>query len=482
MSFLCGLKLVSLLLAMISITMLFPALTALFLGEAIAMTSFFYTLFGCLFICLIIQLLLKKIKIHLSIKAAFIVVASCWIFASILGAMPLFLGKYTQNFIDAFFESVSGFTTTGATIFKDVESLPRSINLWRCQMHWLGGMGIVALTVALMPLIGVGGFQLIKAETTGPEKGKISPKITVTAKILWFIYMGLTILQTILLMVFGKMNFLDAISHSFSTLGTGGFSTKNTSVGYYNSSVIDWIIIIFMFLAGINFNLFYYVFSKRIKEIFENTELKVYISIILISVLIIIIGNKDVKSNFVESLRFSFFHVVSFITTTGFSTDNYENWTHVAQTILFLLMFVGGMSGSTGGGIKVVRWVVLGKQMNNEVKKMLHPHGVFSIQLNGRPCRKEIVFNVSAFIFLYAILLLLTTIVASFDGKDILTALSVSLTTVGNIGLGFAGIGPSGGFFDSSSFSKLWYSFSMLSGRLELYTILLIFMPEFWKK
>lgn len=475
-------KLISVLLIIVSMSMLFPAFTALFLGESLAMKAFFITLGICIPLCLIAFFGTKKIKIRLNTKSSFIVVASYWVFASLLGAIPLYTGGYFKSFIDAFFESVSGFTTTGATLFNDLESLPRSINLWRCQLHFLGGMGIVALTVALMPLIGVGGFQLIKAETTGPEKGKITPKITVTAKILWFIYMGLTILETILLMVFGKMDFLDAVCHSFSTLGTGGFSTKNASIGAYNSPVIEWIIIVFMLLAGVNFSLFYYGFCGRGKEILENTELKAYLGIVIISSLVATFAILPNYENFFTALRYGMFQVVSIMTTTGFGTTDYELWAPLAQMVLFILMFIGGMSGSTGGGIKVVRWVILGKQMNNEVHRMLHPHGVFSIQLNGRAGRKDIVYNVAAFIFLYAFLLLITTMVAALDGADILTAFSTALTMLGNIGPGFGNIGPADGFFIYSPWAKIWFSFAMLAGRLELYTMFIFFMPSFWKK
>lgn len=481
MNFFSAVKLICLLLGIVALTMLFPAIVALIYSETVAIRAFFLPIGFCLLLSSFTNIIIPKTKINLSVKSSFVIVASCWIFASLLGAVPFYLGGYT-NFINAFFESVSGFTTTGTTIFKDVESLPRSINLWRCQTHWLGGMGIVALTVALLPLIGVGGFQLIKAETTGPEKGKITPKVTMTAKILWFIYMGMTIVQTILLMFFGKMDFIDAISHAFSTLGTGGFSTKNASVEAYNLPVVEWIIAVFMLLAGVNFSLFYYAFFKRGKEIFENSELKAYLGIIFLFTMGITISNIN-KYPFFESLRYGFFQVVSFITTTGFSTTDYEKWLPVSQMFLFILMFIGGMSGSTAGGIKVVRWVVLGKQVKNEVKKILHPNGVFTIQMNGRAGRKDIVFNVASFIFLYAVLVIVTAFIAALDGVDVITALTSSLTMVGNIGPGFSGVGPSvGNMAFYSPLVKIWFCFAMLAGRLELYTMLIFFMPSFWKK
>ena len=349
----------------------------------------------------------------------------------------------------------------------------------RC--HWLGGMGIVALTVALMPLLGVGGFQLIKAETTGPEKGKFTPKITVTAKILWFIYLAFTIIQTVLLMAAG-MNFTDAVSHSFASLGTGGYSTRNASIGAYNSPAIDWICTVFMILGGVNFTLYYRAIQRNGKEIFENTELKAYLVIILISVLIVAISILPQYGNFLTSIRYSAFQVVSIITTTGFSTADFTKWAPPAQLVLFFLMFIGGCSGSTGGNIKVIRWVVLGKQMMNEIRRMLHPHGVFSIRLNGRAGRKDLVYSVSAFIFLYFMLVLVTTIVASFDGADIITSFTSSLAMVGNIGPGFGKVGPVENYGFFSPFTKWWFSFAMIAGRLELYTMLVFFMPVYWKK
>ena len=311
--------------------------------------------------------LFRKQKFNLKIKFTFVIVASAWIFTSLFGALPLFTSGYIPSFTDAVFESVSGFSTTGASILSEIENLPRSINLWRCQTHWLGGMGIVALTVALLPLLGVGGFQLIKAETTGPEKGKITPKITTTAKYLWLIYVIFTAIQTILLKIFG-MDFIDALSHAFSTLGTGGFSTKNNSIASYNSIPIDIICTIFMFLAGINFSLFYYFVTKKFQDIKDNSELKAYCGICIFAIIAMTLCLLPTYKSFGTALRYAAFQTTTIISTTGFASADFTLWPMTAQFFVFILFFIGGCSGSTAGGIKVIRWVVLHKQLSNETK------------------------------------------------------------------------------------------------------------------
>ena len=481
MKFLSFVRLLFILLSIIALTMLIPLATAFFYGESSVYSAFLIPICSCLLLGIIFFFVGKKQKTYMSIRSGFAIVAIFWISASFLGSLPIYLSGYAKSFIDALFESVSGFSTTGATIFSDVESLPRSINLWRCQMHWLGGMGIVVLTVALMPILGVGGFKLIKAETTGPEKDKITPKITVTAKILWIIYFAFTVVQTILLMIAG-MDFVDALSHAFATVGTGGFSTKNTSIAFYNSKAIEWICTIFMILAGINFSLYFKLFTGNGKELTSNTEFKAYLGILLTSILIVTFANLEQYQSFFTSLRYSSFHVASIMSTTGFATQNYLEWIPLAQIILFFLMFIGGSSGSTSGGVKVIRWVILAKQATNESLKMLHPRGIFSIRLNGRAGRNDVVYNVSAFFFLYALLVLITTVITTLGGSDILTSFTASLSMVGNIGPGFGKVGPMDNFAQFAPAIKWWYCFAMLAGRLELYTMIIFFNKAFWKK
>lgn len=470
-----------LLLAIISITFVLPIGVAMYYQEYQVIPSFFVPGIICIGLAAITLLLGRRKKVAMTPRDAFVVVAAAWTFASFLGALPLYFSGWVPKFTDAFFESTSGFTTTGASNLSDLEILPMSINMWRCQMHWLGGMGIVALTVALMPLLGVGGFQLIKAETTGVEKGKVTPKIATTAKILWIIYFSFTVIQTVLLRVAG-MTWYDALAHTFSTLGTGGFSTKNASIGYYQSPSIQWICTIFMLLAGVNFSLFYYAVTRKFKEIFQNSEFKAYIAIVLAATLGITGFIFTRYNSFGYSFREALFQVASIITTTGFASIDFNLWPVGAQLILFLLMLVGGCSGSTAGGIKVVRWVILSKQTANEVRKMLHPHGVFTVQLNGRAGRKDVVFSVAGFLFLYFFIFAITALVAACNGIDAISSITASLAMVGNIGPGLGAIGPMANYEFFAPATKWWFSFVMIAGRLELYTMLIFFMPSFWKR
>ena len=393
----------------------------------------------------------------------------------------MYLSGYFGSFVNALFESVSGFTTTGATILSDIDSIPRSINMLRCLTHWLGGMGIVTLTVALLPLLGVGGFQLIKAETTGPEKGKVTARITTTAKVLWLIYTAFTLIETILLKIAG-MDFIDALSHSFATLGTGGFSTKTASVGDYNSVAVDVIITVFMFLAGINFSLYYYLIQRNFREVRDNSELKAYIGIVVFFIVMVTISLLKTYGTLGKSLRFASFQVMSLMSTTGFATADFITWPTSAQFWLFLLYFIGGCSGSTAGSIKVIRWVILTKQVNNETKRMLHPHGVFSIRLNNKVGRKDIIFNVTAFLTLYLVLVAVTTFVGCLGNLDLFSAFTGALSMVGNVGPAFGSLGPSANYGFLPSFVKIWYSFAMLAGRLELYTMMIFMFPAYWRK
>lgn len=474
-------RITAILIAIVGVSFLMPVSVGIAYGEYDILPSFIIPMIVSWILAAITFFVWRKRKIQLSTRGAFVVVASSWISSSLIGALPMYFSGAIPSFTDAFYESVSGFTTTGATILSEIESLPVCINFWRCEMHWLGGMGIVALTVALLPLLGVGGFQLIKAETTGPEKGKITPNIKETAKILWIIYVGFTLVQTILLMICG-MNFIEAFEHSMSTLGTGGFSNRNSSIGAYNSVAIDIVCTVFMVLAGVNFSLYYYLFTKKFSEVKENSELKAYIAIIVCISVAIAILILPQYGNFFNALRYSSFHVASLISTTGFSTTDFAQWSSAAQFLLLLLYFIGGCSGSTGGGIKVVRWVVLFKQVNNETERMIHPHGVFSIQLNQRVGRKDIIFSVAAFIAVYFALLMITSFIGCLGDLDLLSSFTGALTMVGNVGPGFGKIGPAYNFGFLPSFVKWWYCFAMLAGRLELYTMIIFLMPAFWKK
>jgi trk system potassium uptake protein TrkH len=481
MPFLSFVKIISLLLALVAAAMLIPAGFALYYGEYPMLVNFLSPVAAAWTIALVILLATRGKKISVSIKGGYIVAASCWAFASILGMIPLALSGYFSGIADALFESVSGFSTTGATVLTDIDSLPISLNVWRCEMHWLGGMGILALAVALLPLLGIGGFQLFKAETPGPEKIKMTPKIATTAKILWLIYLGFTSAQTVLLMLAG-MNFPDALSHAFSVAASGGFSTKTASIGYFNSAAIEMICAVFMILATINFTMYFYLFTGKIREAVQNTETKAYLLIIASASLFLAFVNKPFFGSFARSLESSFFHAVSVVSTTGFSSSDFAAWFPAGQMTVLILLLVGGASGSTAGGIKVIRWTVLFKQVANQVRSLLHPHGVFTVQINKRSGRRDIVYSVVAFMFLYVALAALTTFVAALDGADPITALSGALALVGNEGPGLGRVGPSGNYAFFSAPVKFFFCAAMLAGRLELYTLVMLCLPSFWRK
>ena len=474
-------KIISALLAIVGTTYLIPIVVALVCAEYSVIASFAVPMVVSWLCFAVFFIAGRKKKIRLSIKGSFVVVALAWVSASVFGTIPLYASGAIPSITDAFFECVSGITTTGATILSDVEILPRSINLWRCQTHWLGGMGIVALTVALLRLVGVGGFQLIKAETTGPEKGKFTPKIATTAKVLWFIYLALTVALFVLLKIAG-MDFIDALSHAFATLGTGGFSTRNASIGGYNSLAIDIIITVFMFLGGINFTMYFYLFTGKLSDVKENTELKAYVGIVLISILLITLFETSQFGNFFKSLRYSSFQTLAIMSTTGFGTFDYTKFSAASQVILFALFFVGGSSGSTAGGVKVIRWVIVAKQLGNEVQKTLHPHGVFNIRLDNRAGRKDVVFSVTAFFVMFVMLIFVTTLIGAVFGLDLFSAFTGSLSMLGNVGPAFGKLGPSFNCGPLAAPIKWWYTFAMLAGRLEFYTMVIFFFPDFWKK
>ena len=472
-------RIITAILAITSLSFSLPIITALYYGEQNMLLPFALPMAIMIVLSALILLLTRGKGKILNLRQSYIVVALSWSITSVFGAIPLFSSGAIKSITGAIFESVSGFTTTGATVIGDIDSMPKSINLWRCLEHWLGGMGIVTLTVALLPLLGVGGFQLIKAETTGPEKGKVTPKIATTAKVLWFIYLGFTIAQTVLLKIAG-MGFFDSLCHAFATLGTGGFSTKSASIGYYNNGAIDVICTVFMFLAGVNFSLYFYVFTGKISELKTNSELKAYLGIYATVTLLLTLCIKNAYPSLLTALRYASFQVSSIITTTGFATADYTTWSASAQFLIFILFFIGGCSGSTGGGIKVIRWVVLAKQIGNEIKKTLHPHGVYSLRLNSSPSGKGILISVASFIFLYLLLIFATTFASCLAGFDLLTAFTASLSMVGNIGPAFGSLSPSFTWQAVPSALKLVYSFAMLAGRLELYTMLIFFFPSFW--
>ncbi len=418
---------------------------------------------------------------ELTTKEGFLLVNLCWISLALFGCIPFLTTGYTRSLTDAFFESMSGFTTTGATILRDIELLPKSLLLWRNMTQWLGGMGVIALAVAIFPFTGMGGAHLFKAEVPGPSKDKISSRISDTAKLLWGVYLIFTGVEIVLLMLAGVTLF-DSMCITFGTMATGGFAPLNSSIAHFSSAYVHYIIIFFMTLAGINFNLHYWALRGKPRHYFRNPELRLFICIIVGSTIFITLirsftGTKPSE----EMMRDSLFQTVSLITTTGFVTKDYELWPAVTQILLFLLMFVGGCASSTGGAIKNVRILVLFKYIGAEVKKLFYPHGVFPIKLEGKPVTENLVSNIMAFVLLYILFFIFGTITVSCFGMDIVSAAGAVAATLGNVGPGLGTVGPIDNFADVPAAGKWILSFLMLAGRLEIFTVVVLFTGRFWK-
>ncbi len=414
-------------------------------------------------------------------REGYLIVSLAWVIISFFGTLPFLFSGTITNFTDAFFETMSGFTTTGATILNDIEAAPKGILFWRSMTHWIGGMGIIVLSLAILPILGIGGMQLFVAEVPGPTKDKLHPRIKETAKRLWGIYVLLTFVQTFLMM-FGGMNFFDALCHAFATMATGGFSTQNASVANY-SPYIQYIIILFMILAGTNFSLHYFALSGKFKRVFANEEYRYYLLITFVSAIVIALGlifimDRDVEKAFRDSL----FQVVSIITTTGFVTDDYLLWPVPLWTIIFLLMFVGGSAGSTGGGVKVVRQLLLFKNSRMELQRIIHPHAFIPVRLNGRSVSEEIITKVMAFFLIYLMIFGFGVLVMTATGLDFESSVGSVIASLGNIGPGIGAVGPVLNYSEINDFGKWFLSFLMLLGRLELFTVLILLSPAFWKK
>lgn len=422
-------------------------------------------------------------KVELSPRAGYLFVVLAWVSATGLGALPFVLSGSIKTFVDAFFETMSGFTTTGASILTDVEVLPRSVMLWRCTTHWLGGMGIVVLTVAIFPLIGLSGRSLMEAEAPGPRVDKFTPRLSQTALYLWLIYLGMTVILVILLL-FGGMDILDSIDHAFGAMATGGFGTKNASVGAFKSAYIDVVLTVFMVLAGANFSIHWKLLHGEFKSAFRDGEWVVYLAIFGVSSCLIAFNlfRSDTFATIGDSLRFGAFQAASILTTTGFATADYLGWPAFAQAILFVLMFIGGCSGSTGGGIKVGRFLTLFKMGLSEMRYLLNPRGIYGVFVNRQYLKKNIVYDIAAMVYLYLGSALVSTLVVASGGFDILTSLTATLASLGNIGPGFGLVGPASNYAFFPDWITAWLSFMMLLGRLEVYTVLIIFTRSFWKR
>lgn len=462
------------------ILLLIPFFVALFYGQGDA-NAFLYTVLLMIPIALIL-IKIKGKKNEIYAKEGFLTVGLAWIVISFFGALPFVFSGAIPSLVDAFFETSSGFTTTGASILTEIQSLPKGILFWRSFTHWVGGMGFLIFILALMPTFSGNTIHLLKAESPGPTPGKIVPKIKQTAKILYAIYFVLTLIETIFLKSAG-LSWYDSIIHALGTAGTGGFSNMNASVADFNNPAVEWIITIFMLLFGVNFVLYFQLIRGNVKAFFKSEELKWYLiavfaSIIIIAVNIIPFNHGDVT----KSIRDSAFQVSSIVTTTGYATVNFNLWPTLSKVILIMLMFMGAMAGSTGGGIKTIRIVIIFKAIRREIDKILHPRRVKSVKIDGNVVEEETISGVFLFIFAYIIISLIAIFIVSFDNFDVTTTVTSVIATLSNIGPGLEMVGPAGNFSAFSDLSKLVLSFCMLAGRLEIYPMLILFSPSLWKK
>lgn len=434
---------------------------------------------GMSLLSLILRVVIKK-PVELQIREAFLTVTLTWITFSLFGSVPFLASGYIPNLTDAFFESMSGFTTTGATILIDIEALPKSLLLWRNMTQWLGGMGVIALAVAVLPFLGVGGVQLFKAEVPGPIKDRISPRISETAKILWAVYLLFTVAEIVLLMS-GGLPLFDSVCVTFGTLATGGFTPTNASIAAYPSPYIHYVVIVFMFIAGVNFSLHYWALRGRPHLYFSNPEFRLFLFINALAVGLIMVS-RLVRGEALseEFFRSTLFQTVSIVTTTGFITHDYERWPFVTQVILLALMFFGGCTSSTGGGMKHVRILVAFKFVGSELKKLFHPHGIFPIRTGDRTVPEGLVLNIIGFIALYILFFFLGVMAMSGLGLNIDTSIGAVAATLGNVGPGIGAVGPVENYAHLPVLGKWILSFLMMVGRLEIFTVLVIFTRPFW--
>ncbi len=487
------------LLFFLGVSLLMPMAVALMYGEP-EWWSFLVTSILSMTIGAGLWRFLKSSSEDLRIREGFAIVALAWLVLSLLGALPFVLGGVLDSYTDAFFETMSGFTTTGATILGGqqtpaIEDIPKAFLFWRSLAHWMGGMGIIVLTLAILPILGVGGMQMYKAEVPGPSADKLTPRVRETAKRLWYIYVGITVLEVLLLLP--EMSLFDSVNHAFATMATGGFSTKNGSVGQFESAYIDWVIIVFMFLAGMNFALHFRMIRGQAITVFRDAEFRVYAMIVAAATLLIslsvwqasmsVIPNQMTATSagyesVAEALRFGAFQAVAIITTTGFGTADFEMWPPLAIGIIFILFFVGGMAGSTGGGVKVIRQILLFKNSFREIKQLIHPSAVIPVRISGKVVPQDVLKNVLSFIVLYFGLIFFGTVVLGALGLDLVTSFSGAMSCVGNIGPAFGTLGPAENYAHIPAVGKWVLSLLMMAGRLEIFTVMILFVPAFWRR
>lgn len=416
-------------------------------------------------------------------KEALLVVALCWVSAGFFGAIPFYIGGAFDNFTDAFFESVSGFTTTGSSVFTDIEAVAPGLLLWRSMTQWVGGMGIIVLSVAVLPILGVGGMHLYRAEFSGGRQDRIKPRVRAAALSLWKVYVLFSVLLTGLLLL-GGMSIFDALCHAFATIATGGYSTKNASIGHFQSAYLDMVVTVFMFLGAVNFALHYQALRGKPLALWRDPETRFFAYVILAATSLIALNLWIVEAypSPLEALRHSAFNLASVITTTGFATANFEIWPPLAKGILFLAMFVGGCAGSTAGGIKCMRVQLMGKHIYREFLRIIHPRAVVQVKMDHRAVEESVLSGVFGFAALFGVLYLAASLLLAAMGLDVTTAFSAAIAAMGNIGPGFGSVGPTENFAHLPAAAKWLLSWCMLLGRLELYALIIFLVPEFWKK
>lgn len=432
----------------------------------------------CLFLLGTLLTVKKPTNTTIYLKEGCVITALSWILMSFFGALPFYITEEIPNLLDAFFETVSGFTTTGASIMPNVEILSHASQFWRCFTHWLGGMGVLVFLLAVIPMSGGSNINLMRAESPGPSVGKLVPKMRQTARLLYLIYFALTSLE-ILLLVIGKMPVFDSICSSFATAGTGGFGVKNDSM-VSQSAYIQWVVTIFMILFGVNFNFYFYLLYRHIKKAFKMSEVRVYLIIILVSIAIITTNILYQVGSFWAALRHSSFQVASIITTTGFASMNFDLWPETSKAILVTLMFIGACAGSTGGGIKVSRFIILLKSLGRELKSYIYPKSVSKISIDGNPVEHEVTRSVNVYIITFFIIFTFSFLLVSIDNKGLITSFTAVAATINNIGPGLELVGSTQNYSHFSDLSKVILIFDMLAGRLELFPLLILFHPKLY--
>ncbi len=473
---------IGLILIFLSIFMLFPVIVSIIYRQTDKLpliTSFAITLISGSILHLLTKGHRREDVRH---REAFIIVTLTWLIISFFGSFPYILSGTFDSFTDAYFESMAGFTTTGASVLIDIEVLPKGVLFWRSMTQWIGGMGIIVFALAILPLLGTGGMQLFKAEVPEISVDKLRPRIIDTAKALWIIYLSLTAANAILLYTAG-MDIYDAVCHAFTTMATGGFSTKNESLAAFNSPSIELITSLFMFLAGINYSLYFYVFKGNFIKLWKSDEFRFYIVITTLATLLVTINLwKYSSAALTEAFRYSLFQVVSIMTTTGYVTADYERWAPLGQMILIVLMFFGGMIGSTGGGIKQVRILLMIRQGYREIYQLIHPRAVTSVKLDDRFLDKEILGSIWGFVFLFLGIFIIASIGITAAGIDIITSSTTVISAMCNVGPAFGLAGPTENYASIPFTGKWILIFCMLTGRLEVYTVIILLVPHFWKK